>query len=100
MKKNFNFKTISLILILVLSVNIYCPAGQATLKAGFAKVDITPPAGVWLSGYAARKKPSDEKVAPVNAPRWWPKSWLAINSPETEAQSTGIKCSRRRGLRA
>jgi hypothetical protein len=29
------------------------------IKAGFAKVDITPPAGVWLSGYAARKKPSE-----------------------------------------
>ena len=59
MKKNFFLKAISLILITVLSIQIYCPASQAALKAGFAKVDITPPAGVWLSGYASRKKPSE-----------------------------------------
>jgi hypothetical protein len=58
-KKNFFLKAISLILIMVLSIHIYCPSCQAALKAGFAKVDITPPAGVWLSGYAARKKPSE-----------------------------------------
>ncbi|NIP24828.1 MAG: hypothetical protein GWN67_18810, partial [Phycisphaerae bacterium] len=59
MKKKFFLKTISLIFIMVLSIQIYCPSCQAALKAGFAKVDITPPAGVWLSGYAARKKPSE-----------------------------------------
>ncbi|MHC4692276.1 MAG: neutral/alkaline non-lysosomal ceramidase N-terminal domain-containing protein [Planctomycetota bacterium] len=66
MKKNFFLKAISLIFIMVLSIHIYCPSCQAALhrmpngiKAGFAKVDITPPAGVWLSGYAARKKPSE-----------------------------------------
>ncbi len=31
----------------------------AALKAGAVRVDITPPVGVWLSGYGHRKKPSD-----------------------------------------
>ncbi len=31
----------------------------AGLKAGAVRVDITPPVGVWLSGYGHRKKPSD-----------------------------------------
>ena len=32
---------------------------QAALKGGCAKVNITPPVGVWLSGYRAREKPSE-----------------------------------------
>ena len=31
----------------------------AALKAGAVRVDITPPVGVWLSGYGHRNKPSD-----------------------------------------
>ncbi len=31
----------------------------AALKAGAVRVDITPPVGVWLSGYGHRDKPSD-----------------------------------------
>ncbi len=34
-------------------------AHENTLKGGCVKMDITPPVGVWLSGYGARKKPSD-----------------------------------------
>lgn len=59
MKRKFFLKTILLLSVILLSAHIFCPADQAALKAGFAKVDITPPSGVWLSGYASRKKPSD-----------------------------------------
>ncbi len=34
------------------------PSARAVLKGGSAKVDITPPVGVWLSGYRHRDKPS------------------------------------------
>jgi len=44
---------------IVLLTGIFAPAGQAALKGGAAKVDITPPVGVWLSGYRSREKPSD-----------------------------------------
>ncbi|UCD48773.1 MAG: neutral/alkaline non-lysosomal ceramidase N-terminal domain-containing protein [Phycisphaerales bacterium] len=33
---------------------------RGTIQAGCAKIDITPPVGVWLSGYGARDKPSDD----------------------------------------
>jgi len=33
---------------------------RASLKGGCAKVNITPPVGVWLSGYGSRDKPSDD----------------------------------------
>lgn len=39
--------------------NICSLAGQVVLKGGCAKVDITPRASVWLSGYGSRNKPSD-----------------------------------------
>ncbi|MEA3224452.1 MAG: neutral/alkaline non-lysosomal ceramidase N-terminal domain-containing protein [Planctomycetota bacterium] len=35
-------------------------AGRAELRGGCAKVNITPPVGVWLSGYGSRDKPSDD----------------------------------------
>lgn len=38
---------------------IFCSASKAALKGGCAKVNITPPVGVWLSGYGGRDKPSD-----------------------------------------
>jgi hypothetical protein len=38
--------------------DICSPSARAALKSGSAKVDITPPVGVWLSGYRHRDKPS------------------------------------------
>jgi len=48
-----------LICVILISDRIFCPAGQAALKGGCAKVNITPPVGVWLSGYGSRDRPSD-----------------------------------------
>ncbi len=39
----------------------------AALRAGAARVDITPPVGVWLSGYGARKQPSSAVADPLYA---------------------------------
>lgn len=47
------------------------PAGGALaapqLKAGAAKVDITPPGPIWLSGYASRTKPSEGVLMKIGA---------------------------------
>ncbi|MHC4642260.1 MAG: neutral/alkaline non-lysosomal ceramidase N-terminal domain-containing protein [Planctomycetota bacterium] len=59
MKKNFSMKITLLLSVILLSGLISCPVCQAAIKAGCAKVDITPPAGVWLSGYSSRNKPSE-----------------------------------------
>lgn len=57
-------KEIKTRIILLLSVIIYtCVFSsivRAALKGGCSKVNITPPVGVWLSGYASRDKPSDD----------------------------------------
>ena len=62
MRKYFTFNFILLVSVVLLSGHIFCPAGQAALKGGCAKVNITPPVGVWLSGYGRRDKPSDGVV--------------------------------------
>lgn len=44
---------------LLLAVVSLAPCPAADYRAGVAKVDITPKGPVWLSGYAARTKPSE-----------------------------------------
>jgi len=73
-KRNFFSKTTLLILVILLTDSIFCPACRAALhrmphgiKAGCARVDITPPVGVWLSGYGSRKKPSEAISDPLFA---------------------------------
>jgi neutral ceramidase len=59
MRKHISLKITLLLFVILLTDSIFSPACRASLKAGFAKVDITPPVGVWLSGYASRNKPSE-----------------------------------------
>lgn len=40
-------------------------ATAASLKAGVARIDITPQGAVWMSGYAARNKPSEGVLMPL-----------------------------------
>jgi len=47
------------VLVLLLA-GVLCRDIRAAVQAGGAKVNITPPVGVWLSGYGARDKPSDD----------------------------------------
>lgn len=42
-------------------------AGAGSLRAGVAKVDITPPSGIFMWGYAARKAPSTGVLDPLYA---------------------------------
>src|SRR4051812_10022945 len=48
----------------------------ATLKAGLAKVEITPAGPVWMSGYAARTHPSEGVLNPL-----WAKALAIESSP-------------------
>ena len=42
------------------------PAAAApAMKAGAAKIDITPEGPIWMSGYAARNKPSEGVLTPL-----------------------------------
>ena len=59
MRESDFFKITLLLSVILLTDSIFCPACQATIKAGCARVDITPPAKVWLSGYSSRNKPSE-----------------------------------------
>ncbi|UCG58590.1 MAG: neutral/alkaline non-lysosomal ceramidase N-terminal domain-containing protein [Phycisphaerales bacterium] len=47
---------------ILLSADIFCPAVRAELRGGCARTNITPPVGVWLSGYGSRDRPSDDIV--------------------------------------
>jgi len=54
MKKRCQLLVAALLALLIL----HSPA-RGALQGGAAKVNITPPVGVWLSGYGGRDKPSD-----------------------------------------
>ncbi|MHC4311936.1 MAG: neutral/alkaline non-lysosomal ceramidase N-terminal domain-containing protein, partial [Planctomycetota bacterium] len=107
MKKNFFLKATLLLFVILLSGHIFCPACQAALKAGCAKVDITPPVGVWLSGYASRNKPSEgisdklyakamvlddgqNKIAIVSADLLWFPLYMTAEIRETVKNKIGI----------
>src|SRR5688572_6715712 len=61
-------------------VILLCAAGLsgASLKAGVAKVDITPAGPIWMSGYAARTHPSEGVLTPL-----WAKA-LALETSRSE----------------
>jgi neutral ceramidase len=59
-KRQILFEAIVLLSVNLICIGVFCPASRAALKGGCAKVDITPPVGVWLSGYGGRDKPSDD----------------------------------------
>ncbi len=48
----------------------------AALRAGLAKVDITPRGPIWMSGYAARTHPSEGVLSPI-----WAKALAIESSP-------------------
>jgi len=60
MKKCMTLKSKMSVLVVLLIVHIFCPAGQAVLKGGCAKVNITPPLGIPLIG--SKGKPSDDII--------------------------------------
>lgn len=66
MRNNIVFKA-ALFVGVILVGSIFSPPSQAALRGGAAKIDITPPVGVWLSGYASRNKPSDGIEDPLYA---------------------------------
>ena len=60
MKKCMPLKSTMLVSVVLLILHIFCPAGQAMLKGGCAKVNITSPLGIPLIGSAG--KPSDDVI--------------------------------------
>ena len=61
MNKNLSLKSIASIasIFIVLLIQIHFES-FCELKGGCAKVNITPPVGTWLQGFAARTKPSED----------------------------------------
>ena len=53
-------RSIMSVWIVLLTLHIFCSAGQAALKGSFAKVNITPPLGITLIG--SKGKPSDDII--------------------------------------
>jgi len=49
---------------MILLTCFFSLSAEGALKGGTAKVDITPPIGVWLSGYGSRNKPSEDILDP------------------------------------
>src|SRR5258705_6155923 len=62
----------TLIAIMLSAAGLY----GAGLKAGVARVDITPAGPIWMSGYAARTHPSEGVLAPL-----WAKALAFESSP-------------------
>ena len=58
MRKNIAIKSLTWVLVVLLSLHIFCSGAQAELKGGCAKVNITPPLGIPLIG--SYGKPSDD----------------------------------------
>ena len=58
MRRYTVLRAIMSVLVVLLILHIFCPAGQAILKGGCAKVNITPPLGIPLIG--SYGKPSDD----------------------------------------
>lgn len=59
MRRNVQSQFILLLSAIVCTCVISAVA-HAALRGGCSKVNITPPVGVWLSGYGSRDKPSDD----------------------------------------
>ncbi|MCK4967203.1 hypothetical protein KAS50_09230, partial [bacterium] len=57
---------ICLTILFLFSVN-FCPKTTAALKGGCAKVNITPPVGIWLTGFGSRTRPSDNVADELHA---------------------------------
>jgi len=53
-------RQVPLLIAALLYAQALSPVARAAITAGCARVNITPPVGVWLSGYGARNKPSDD----------------------------------------
>ena len=58
MRRYVSLKSAASVLTILLCSHFFCPAGQAALKGGCAKVNITPPLGIPLIG--SYGKPSDD----------------------------------------
>jgi len=58
-------RVIQVAAVLLVSLLIVSDGASAALRAGAARVDITPPVGVWLSGYGARNEPSSSVADPL-----------------------------------
>jgi len=58
MRKNIAVKSLMWVMVVFLSLHIFCPGALAELKGGCSKVNITPPLGIPLIG--SYGKPSDD----------------------------------------
>jgi hypothetical protein len=65
MRKSFTLRSITSVSVVLLILHIFCPAAQAVLKGGCAKVNITPPLGIPLIG--SYGKPSDDVLEELYA---------------------------------
>ena len=65
MRRYVSLKSAASVLTILLCNHFFCPAGQAALKGGCAKVNITPPLGIPLIG--SYGKPSDDILDELHA---------------------------------